>query len=489
MEIFYSSREDNPITKQHLQKTNLKVTQYINKGEISLTKLYNSFLKNSKEDIVVLVHDDVRLGKNWHKKVLNYFNTTDYGILGVAGSASLDNNCVWWQNKLELAGVVTHQQIINKKTKNNITKYSEKFDEVLPVCVVDGLFIAVHLGRVKEYFNENIDGFHFYDVSFCIDNFNRGVKIGVMTNLDVTHKSIGKLSEEWQLNRNKMVGLYKEKLPIKIQPQIIFTDVVVNKYDTKVAIIIPTKDKTDLLFTTLDSILNTTKHENYKIYVADTGSTDENKASIIERYGDKIVFIQYNYYNFAKINNDVVENHIDSDTEYIVFCNNDLKLLNNCIDQVIDCYNKNKNRCGTIGVKLYFGNNYIQHGGILTYMENDGHLILTHLGVNSLYGSSDKTQEVVGNTGAFLGIRKKLFDKIKFNTQYIECFEDVELNLRCIIQGYVNINIGSAKSYHYESQTRKENPLHLENVNRDYFERILPFFNKNVNSLMKFLKF
>mgnify|MGYP000085323662 CR=1 FL=1 len=39
--------------------------------------------------------------------------------------------------------------------------------------------------------------------------------------------------------------------------------------------------------------------------------------------------IEYDYYNFAKINNDVVKHHITNEYEYLLFCNNDIKLLNN----------------------------------------------------------------------------------------------------------------------------------------------------------------
>ena len=59
------------------------------------------------------------------------------------------------------------------------------------------------------------------------------------------------------------------------------------------------------------------------LYIAYTGSSEYEKNHIrelIDSYAQKTDkhrytrLIEYNYYNFAKINNDVVKNHIDDDT-------------------------------------------------------------------------------------------------------------------------------------------------------------------------------
>ena len=44
---------------------------------------------------------------------------------------------------------------------------------------------------------------------------------------------------------------------------------------------------------------------------------------------NNISLIEYDYYNFAKINNDVVKNHVTNEYEFLLFCNNDIMLLNN----------------------------------------------------------------------------------------------------------------------------------------------------------------
>ena len=60
-----------------------------------------------------------------------------------------------------------------------------------------------------------------------------------------------------------------------------------------------------------------------------------------------------------------------------------------------------------------------------------------------------------GNTAAFMLISKNLFNEIGgFNEIYDECFEDVELNLLCLLKNKVNVTNNVAACYHLESQTR-----------------------------------
>ena len=75
-------------------------------------------------------------------------------------------------------------------------------------------------------------------------------------------------------------------------------------------------------------------------------------------------------------------------------------------------------------------------------------------------------------------IKKNIFLKNLFNENYIECFEDVELNLNMILQSKKNIFVGNAVCYHHESQTRNENSDSLKKLTEDYEKRLVPFINK-----------
>ena len=82
--------------------------------------------------------------------------------------------------------------------------------------VVDGLFFAVSKSRLKHNFDETFDGFHFYDIPFCYKNHLSGTKVGVITNIRITHKSIGMTNEKWEENKKKFASIFSENLPKKL---------------------------------------------------------------------------------------------------------------------------------------------------------------------------------------------------------------------------------------------------------------------------------
>jgi GT2 family glycosyltransferase len=144
---------------------------------------------------------------------------------------------------------------------------------------------------------------------------------------------------------------------------------------------------------------------------------------------------------------------------------------------------------GTVGSRLHFADNTIQHDGILVYyLEKKNYLGVTHLNFGNYYNYSLGVKEVVGNTGALLMIRKNTFIKCgMFNENYTECLEDVELNLKCVTMGYKNF-VSNAVSYHYESQTRNEDDGRVERFNNDYRNYLGPFLINNSQKLVKYIK-
>ena len=218
--IGYSTRDKDKEFTEMLQKTsgipNLEVIPVENKGKFSLTEVYNNILSKSKNDIVVLCHDDIYFdSKNWGQKILNYFKkNSDYGILGVAGSTSLPKSGKWWEDFSKMKGIVNHEHEGKKWESKYSPSLGNKLDDVV---LVDGLFIVVNKKNIKQNFNEDIKGFHFYDVDFSFRNFIENVKIGVMYDVRVTHKSIGQTNEEWEKNREVFSKKYEDILPVKIK--------------------------------------------------------------------------------------------------------------------------------------------------------------------------------------------------------------------------------------------------------------------------------
>ena len=218
--IGFSTRKIDSDFVSMLKKTsgvsNLEIVPVENNGEYSLTEVYNKILENSKNDVVVLCHDDIYFdSKNWGQKILNHFKrNSNYGVLGLAGSTLLPKSAKWWEDFSKMKGIVNHEH----EGKKWESKYSNsKGNQLDDVVLVDGLFIVVNKKNIQHNFNEEIKGFHFYDVYFSFRNFMSDVKIGVMYDVRVTHKSIGQTNEQWEKNRELFAENYKEVLPIKIK--------------------------------------------------------------------------------------------------------------------------------------------------------------------------------------------------------------------------------------------------------------------------------
>lgn len=218
--IVYCTRETNPEHKEHLIKSSglhkhVEVIEIINNGE-SLTHAYNRGLKQAKYDIVVFCHDDLTVEtKQWGNKLVKLFEKNpEYGIIGVAGSKNMPVSGQWWENRNKMYGRVAHTH----EGKTWLSTYSDDLGQNLEeVVVVDGVWFATHKKRIKKSFNETVEGFHFYDVTFSFENFLEGVKVGVTTVVRVNHQSIGMTNEAWEKNRVDFSNTFKEVLPANVK--------------------------------------------------------------------------------------------------------------------------------------------------------------------------------------------------------------------------------------------------------------------------------
>lgn len=217
--IGYSTRKSNPTLQEYLKKScghpKVRIIEKVNPNGRSLTEVYNEILEESQTDIVVLCHDDIYFEKNgWGNYLINHFKKSDYGVLGVAGSTYIPKSGMWWEDRRKMVGIVNHEH----EGKKWESKYSNSLGKsIQPTVIVDGLFIVIHKQRIKHTFDENVKGFHMYDVDFCFKNFLDDVKVGVIYDVRVTHKSIGMTNEEWDKNRKEFSEKFNESLPVKIK--------------------------------------------------------------------------------------------------------------------------------------------------------------------------------------------------------------------------------------------------------------------------------
>jgi GT2 family glycosyltransferase len=492
--IVYSTHKDenyNNKFKQHLLQTvglkDVQILEFVNHNQYSLSQVYNSGITQSIYNIVVCCHNDIKLEKNWGKKLLEDFsNNNSFGIIGKAGSCYFPETGVYWDRMhYTMVGQVYHHPKGQKKWLN---KYSSKLPFLIPVVTIDGLFISFDKNKIKHKFDETIGKFHFYDHLFCLPNYLDGVKIGVTSSFEIIHESVGQPNKEFFDSKEKFLEKWGSNLPLDLKPSEVYVPQIKIKPIKnvgKVAVIIPTKGKVEILKKCVDSFHKNCDENLYDIFVADTGSSEEEKKWVKENISN-INLIEYDYYNFGKINNDVVKNHITNDYEFLLFCNNDVELLNNIIYGMLKTF-KTKTKVGTVGARLHYPNNTVQHDGISIIMKQTSKtIVVDHLTKETYYKFITETQEVGGNTAALMMIRKKMFDSLGgFNEKFTHCFEDAYLNLQIIKNGYLNYCCGECVAYHYESLTRNIDESKKEYI--DEFDQIMsPYIRENFDKFKKY---
>ena len=106
----------------------------------------------------------------------------------------------------------------------------------------------------------------------------------------------------------------------------------------------------------------------------------------------------------------------------------------------------------------------------------------------SYYKLGLQLDEVIGNTAALMMIRKKVFEKCgMFNEEYQSCFEDVELNVKCVLSGYKNYYSGNIVSYHFESQTRNDDKNKMDKLISDYNNNLIKIIYSNLTRLGNYI--
>lgn len=498
--VIFSTRSDNPAFQDHIRETcgikDVEILQFVNNGEYPLTEIYNRGLRESRNTVVVFTHDDVVFehGSNWGRTILKHFRESEFGILGKAGTTSITTSGKWWDELHLLVGIVWHEGIHpdTGKLATWENSYSGDFgDKIIETIMVDGVFFAVHKERIRKGFDENIKGFHFYDVDFGLVNHLEGVMVGVIFDIKIIHKSIGETNNQWEQNRLVFLNKWRSRLPYHIEPEVMYGDTgTILSEGPAVAIIIHVQNGFDSLVRCIESIRGKSRYTNYKLYIA--FRTPDSR--ITQRFDDAqdIILVQSSAASHAGIMNNIVKNHVLSDTDILLFCHDDVELLNDAVSLCVRIYAENKQEIGTLGIRLHLGNNKIQHAGIQLTIGKDEQLRISHKGYGSYYNYTVGTErDIFSNSGAFMMVSRERFLSLGgFSEWYMQWLEDIDLNFRLLLAGRVNYFSGEAAGYHYELETANDHAESLRKKSED-LRNLLGYIHRNLNNpiAMKHLKF
>ena len=225
-----------------------------------------------------------------------------------------------------------------------------------------------------------------------------------------------------------------------------------------VSIVIPNKDHVEDLRRCIQSIVNKSTWTNYEIIVVENNSKEQ---SIFDYYKElealpQVQVVTYEgEFNYSKINNFGVSK---TKGEYLLLLNNDTEVITpDWIEQLL-MYAQRKD-VGAAGAKLYYGDDTIQHAGVVIGLgahRSAGHthykMPRQHLGY---MGRLCYAQDVTAVTGACLMVSRAAYDQVGgLDESFTISLNDVDFCLKLREAGYLNIFTPFAELYHYESKTR-----------------------------------
>ncbi|MGI4860052.1 MAG: glycosyltransferase family 2 protein [Janthinobacterium lividum] len=224
-----------------------------------------------------------------------------------------------------------------------------------------------------------------------------------------------------------------------------------------VSIVIPTRDRPDLLRQCIDSLLRHTRYPAYEIIIVDNGSTDPLARDLLERYArhDDITVLRVaEPFNFSALNNHAVEHARGA---LLCLMNNDVETRSHDWLDVL-CGFAMQPDAGAVGPALWYPDERLQHGGVmLAGAAVAGHMHhLLHRNDPGYFCRAILAQEVSAVTAACLLVRKTLYEQAGGldATHLRVAYNDVDFCLRLGEAGYRNIYVPYADLYHHESASR-----------------------------------
>ncbi len=253
---------------------------------------------------------------------------------------------------------------------------------------------------------------------------------------------------------------HMERSAIDAQPEVMPNGLLHVRFTSApagmVSIVIPTKDRVDLLSRAISSLLAVTRHANFEILIVDNGSQESATKEYfrsLENDGRIRVLWHPGPFNYSSVNNRAAR---EAKGEFLLFLNNDVEITHpDWLTELVSW--ANLPMIGIVGAKLLRKNGTIQHAGVVLGMSGfaDHPFADCQPLTFGLAGSTGWYRDFLAVTGACMMMRRQIFDEFRgFDETFTLCGSDVEICLRVHERGYQVLFNPFAELVHYEQQTR-----------------------------------
>ena len=225
-----------------------------------------------------------------------------------------------------------------------------------------------------------------------------------------------------------------------------------------VSVIIPTRDRADLLAQCVDGVLHRTGYSNIELLIVDNESTEPATLSLfdhLKRVDRRVRTLRHpGPFNYSALNNAGAR---AANGEVFLLLNNDIDVIEaGWLRELVS--HALRPDVGIVGAKLIYPNQTIQHGGVTLGPGGVPAHLYSFADRNDLgyFGQLALTRTLSAVTSACVAIRRCVFfeidgfDEINFPV----AFNDVDLCLRIGARGYRVVWTPFAELFHLESASR-----------------------------------
>lgn len=224
----------------------------------------------------------------------------------------------------------------------------------------------------------------------------------------------------------------------------------------KVSIIIPTRDKVDLLRKCVESLFERTKYADFECIVVNNQSSELSTLRYLHDIADRpgIRVLDYDApFNYSKINNWAAEHAQGS---VLCLLNNDIEIIaEDWLEEMVS--HAVRPDTGAVGAMLYYPDGTIQHAGVILGVGG----VANHAYLNQPAGHPGHggralvAQNLSAVTGACMVVRRPVYFEVGgLDERLSVAFNDIDFCLRLLEAGYRNVWTPHAELIHHESATR-----------------------------------
>jgi glycosyltransferase involved in cell wall biosynthesis len=294
---------------------------------------------------------------------------------------------------------------------------------------------------------------------------------------------LGRLGKAGRVSLEAHLGYYRVRWALPTEPP-------------RVTILIPAKDKVDLLRVAIRSILEKTLYRNFDILVVNNRSEHPETleyCSEIARLRNILVVDYREPYSFAALNNWAVK---QTDAPLLAFLNNDVEVITpEWLTEMVS--HALRPEVGAVGAKLFYPNGTIHHAGVVVGIGGlAGH---PHVGLPrgtlGYFGRAACVQQFSAVSAACMVMRREVFLEVGgFDEKnFAITFNDVDIGLRLrqarhsiVWSPYAQLFRHESRSLGLPSGEERRNQFLAESSN---FKRIWakaiahdPFYNPNLTN-------